>query len=89
MKKSKINIDGVPGQDLSFLSLKCSFLLLLVFALHLPQEILEAIRNQKTWLQLSSKIHNNNCWKNRFYLIIWIMNIKTKKISYKVIYLCK
>ena len=48
MKKSKINIDGVPGQDLFFLSLKCLFLLLLVFALHLPQEILEAIRYQKT-----------------------------------------
>ena len=48
MKKSKINIDGVPGQDLFFLSLKCLFLLLLVFALHLPQEILEAIRNHKT-----------------------------------------
>ena len=48
MKKSKINIDGVPGQDLFFLSLKYLFLLLLVFALHLPQEILEAIRYQKT-----------------------------------------
>ena len=85
MKKSKINIDGVPGQDLFFLSLKCLFLLLLVFALHLPQEILEAIRYQKLWLHLSKKIYNNNSWKNRFYLIIWIMNIKTKKNSYKVI----
>ena len=47
MNKSKTNIDGVPGQDLFFLSLKCLFLLLLVFALHLPQEILEAIWNQK------------------------------------------